>query len=291
MSINQSITKSKTKVMLLQATNVVTAPINLITQITNIAIEYAPKLAGAVVVYIIGCFLIGWIGKAVNKGLNAKKVDPSLQSFLYSMVKVLLNILLLLTVFGMLGVNLTSFAAILAGLAVGVGAALNGTLGNFAGGVMMLLFKPFKLGDLIEAQGHVGNVTEQGIFNTFLLSPENKTVILANGALSTGTIVNYTTHGNLRVDINMAIDPGVSIEKARKVAIDAMLALPDVLHTPAPEVSVLKVGDGMTTLAIRPYCAQKDYWTVFFGAQEAVKNAFDAHGVDGPIPHRVIINK
>ncbi|MBK7698265.1 MAG: mechanosensitive ion channel family protein [Saprospiraceae bacterium] len=202
-----------------------------------------------------------------------------------------MNILLLLTVFGMLGVNLTSFAAILAGLAVGVGAALNGTLGNFAGGIMMLLFKPFKLGDLIEAQGFTGTVTEQGIFNTFLLSPENKTIILANGALSTGTIVNYTTHGNLRVDLVMAVDPGVNIDHARKVAIDAMLKLPTVLDFPAPEVNVLKVGDGMTTLGIRPYCSQGDYWTVYFGAQEAIKNAFDANGIAGPIPHRVIINK
>jgi small conductance mechanosensitive channel len=277
--------------MLLQATEIVTAPINLVSQISKIAIEYAPKLAGAVVVYIIGSFIISRIGNLVRTALHAKKVDPSLQSFLYSMTKVLLNILLLLTVFGMLGVNLTSFAAILAGLAVGVGAALNGTLGNFAGGIMMLLFKPFKLGDLIEAQGFTGTVTEQGIFNTFLLSPENKTIILANGALSTGTIVNYTTHGNLRVDLVMAVDPGVNIDHARKVAIDAMLKLPTVLDFPAPEVNVLKVGDGMTTLGIRPYCSQGDYWTVYFGAQEAIKNAFDANGIAGPIPHRVIINK
>ncbi len=203
----------------------------------------------------------------------------------------MLKILLLLTVFGMMGVNLTAFGAILAGLAVGVGAALNGTLGNFAGGVMMLLFKPFKLGDLIEAQCFVGNVKEQGIFNTFLLTPENKTVILSNGALSTGTIVNYTTHGNLRVDISMAIDPGVSIDHARKVAIDAMNSIPEVLSSPAPEVSVLYTGGSMTTLAIRPYCARQDYWTIFFGTQEIVKNAFDAHGVAAHIPHRVIINK
>ena len=105
------------------------------------------------------------------------------------------------------------------------------------------------------------------------------------------TIVNYTTHGNLRVDLIMAVDPSVSIEKARTVATEAMLSHPKVLRTPAPEVNVLKVADGMTTLAIRPYCAQADYWDVFFGAQEKVKNAFDANNIPGPIPHRVIINK
>jgi small conductance mechanosensitive channel len=276
--------------MLLQ-TDIVASPLNLVTKITDIAFEYGPKLIGAIIVYLIGSMIIGWISKGITAMLKAKNVDASLQSFLSSFVSIMLKILLLLTVFGMMGVNLTAFGAILAGLAVGVGAALNGTLGNFAGGVMMLLFKPFKLGDLIEAQGHVGNVKEQGIFNTFLLTPENKTVILANGALSTGTIVNYTTHGNLRVDITMAIDPGVSIDHARKVAIDAMKSIPEVLSNPAPEVSVLNTGGGMTTLAVRPYCAQQDYWTVFFGAQEVVKNAFDAHGVAGPIPHRVIINK
>lgn len=277
--------------MLLQLTGALDSSTGFMSKIIDMGYTYLPKLIGAVLVYLIGSLIIKWICGLLKKALEIRKFDPSLQSFLYSLVKVLLSILLILTIFGMLGVNLTSFAAILAGLAVGVGAALNGTLGNFAGGVMMLIFKPFKLGDLIEAQGHVGNVIEQGIFNTFLLTPENKTVILANGALSTGTIVNYTTHGNLRVDLIMAVDPSVSIEKARTVATEAMLSHPKVLRTPAPEVNVLKVADGMTTLAIRPYCAQADYWDVFFGAQEKVKNAFDANNIPGPIPHRVIINK
>ena len=277
--------------MLLQLTGALDSSTGFMSKIIDMGYTYLPKLIGAVLVYLIGSLIIKWICGLLKKALEIRKFDPSLQSFLYSLVKVLLSILLILTIFGMLGVNLTSFAAILAGLAVGVGAALNGTLGNFAGGVMMLIFKPFKLGDLIEAQGHVGNVIEQGIFNTFLLTPENKTVILANGALSTGTIVNYTTHGNLRVDLIMAVDPSVSIEKARAVATEAMLSHPKVLRTPAPEVNVLKVADGMTTLAIRPYCAQADYWDVYFGAQEKVKNAFDANNIPGPIPHRVIINK
>lgn len=277
--------------MNLQISDVANAPLNLMGKITDLAMDYGPKLIGAVVVYLIGSMIIGWVSKAFSSVLNARKVDPSLQSFLSSFVSIMLKILLLLTVFGMMGVNLTAFGAILAGLAVGVGAALNGTLGNFAGGVMLLLFKPFKVGDLVEVGGHVGNVKELGIFNTFLLTPENKTVILANGAVSTGTIVNYTTHGNLRVDLSMAVDPSTKIEDARRVAIQAMKSLPEVLDVPAPEVSVLKVGDGMTTLAIRPYTKQEDYWTVYFGAQEAVKNAFDANGINAPIPHRVIINK
>ncbi len=277
--------------MLLQASEVISASTGFVAKITDLAFEYAPKVIGAIIVYLIGSWLIKWVSNLTQKALNARKFDPSLQLFLSSFIKTILTILLILTVFGMLGVPLTSFAAILAGLAVGIGAALNGTLGNFAGGVMMLVFKPFKLGDLIEAQGHVGNVKEQGIFNTTLLSPENKTIIIANGALSTGTIINYTTHGNLRVDLVMAVAPTVSIDKARKVAIEAMLSHPKVLKSPAPEVNVLKVGDGMTTLAIRPYCAQEHYWDVYFGIQELVKNAFDSNGVDAPVPHVVQLNK
>jgi small conductance mechanosensitive channel len=264
---------------------------NTLNFVKELAITYTPKLAGAIVVYLIGSVLIGWVSKLIQKTMNVKKVDVSLQSFLSSFVKVLLNILLLLTVFGMLGVNLTSFAAILAGLAVGVGAALNGTLGNFSGGVMMLLFKPFKVGDLIEAQGNTGTVLEQGIFNTTLLSAENKTIILANGAVSTGTIINYTTHGSLRVDINMAIGVEQSVDQARQVALEAMKSVPNILQNPKPEINILKIGDGMTMLAIRPYCVQSEYWNVFFGVQEVVKNAWDTHGIQGPIPHNVFITK
>ena len=144
----------------------------------------------------------------MRKAMSGKHYDASLQSFLISSVKVLLTILLLLTILGMLGVNLTAFGALLAGLGIAIGAALNGSLGNFAGGVMLLTFKPFKIGDLIEAQGQTGVVKELGIFNTVLLSSENKTIILASTEdYLPGTIINYTTHGNLRVDITMADCP------------------------------------------------------------------------------------
>lgn len=257
----------------------------------EMAIEYAPKVAGAILVYIIGSWIIKKIAQLLNKLFIKKNYDPSLRTFLSSLVRVALTILLMLSVFEMIGVKITAFAALLAGAGLAIGAALNGSLGNFAGGVMMLLFKPFKVGDMIEAQGQTGIVLEQGIFNTIILTADNKTVILPNGALSTGTIINYSAHGNLRVDLTMAIAPDMDIAKAREVAIAAMKQHPKVLDTPAPEVSVLKVGDGMVTLAIRPYTTQPDYWDVYFGVQELVKNAWDAHGVQGPVPHRVLIQK
>jgi small conductance mechanosensitive channel len=257
----------------------------------EMAIEYAPKVVGAILVYIIGSWIIKKIAQLLNKLFIKRNYDPSLRTFLSSLVRVALTILLMLSVFEMIGVKITAFAALLAGAGLAIGAALNGSLGNFAGGVMMLLFKPFKVGDMIEAQGQTGIVLEQGIFNTIILTADNKTVILPNGALSTGTIINYSAHGNLRVDLTMAIAPDMDIAKAREVAIAAMKQHPKVLDTPTPEVSVLKVGDGMVTLAIRPYTTQPDYWDVYFGVQELVKNAWDAHGVQGPVPHRVLIQK
>lgn len=255
----------------------------------EMAIAYAPKLLGAILVYIIGTWVIKKITQLLKKMFIKKNYDPSLRTFLSSLVSIALNILLLLSVFEMIGVKITAFAALLAGAGLAIGAALNGSLGNFAGGVMMLVFKPFKVGDMMEAQGQIGIVTEQGIFNTTILTADNKTVILPNGPLSTGTIINYTTHGNLRVDVTMAIAPNMQIDKAREVAIHAMQQHPKVLKSPLPEVSVLKVGDGMVTLAIRPYTTQLDYWDVYFGVQELVKNAWDNNGVEGPVPHRVII--
>lgn len=257
----------------------------------EMTIHYGGKLLGAVLTYVIGMWVIGHMAKLLQRLLLARKFDPSLQTFLISMAKVSMTVLLFLAVIGTLGVDITGFAALLAGAGLAIGAALNGSLGNLAGGVMLLVFKPFKVGDMIEGQGNTGIVQEMGIFNTVVLTADNKTVILPNGALSTGVITNYNTHGNLRVDITMAIAPDADLDEARKVAINAMLTHPAVLKTPAPEVSVLKVGDGMVSLAIRPYTHQATYWDVFFGVQELVKKAFDAYGIAGPVPHRVIIHK
>lgn len=261
------------------------------SQLVTIVVEYAPKLVGAIIAYIIGMWLIKKVCNGLGLVMNKRHYDPTLQAFLAALVKTGLSVLLILTVVGMLGVNTTSFAALLAGAGVAIGAALNGTLGNLAGGVMMLIFKPFKKGDLIEAQGSVGDVVELGVFNTTILSPDKKTIILPNGPLSTGVITNYTTNGYLRVDLVMAIAPSTSIDKAREVAIASMLTHPKVLKDPQPEVNVLKVGDGMVTLAIRPYTLQGDYWDVYFGVQELVKKSFDEKGVEGPTPTRIIINK
>ena len=276
---------------LLQADELISKGTGIVSRFIDSAIAYAPKIIGAIVFYVIGSWIIGKVGGLLRKTLAARNFEQSLQSFLVSFFKIACQVLLIITIFGILGVPMTSFAALIVGAGIAIGSALNGTLGNFAGGVMMLIFKPFRIGDIIEAQGVTGTVIEQGVFNTTLLTPDNKTVILPNGPLSTGVITNFNTHGNLRVDLSMAIALDVPIEKARQVAVQAMLRHPKVLQDPKPEVSVLKVGDGMTSLAIRPYTTQADYWDVYFGVQELVKNAFDSNDITGPIPHRVVIQK
>ncbi len=268
-----------------------TATSGYLAKIIDMCIEYAPKLLGAILVYIIGSWIINIICKGLGKVLNANQYDATLQSFLMSMVRIVLLILLIISVVGMLGIDTTAFAGVLAGAGLAIGAAMNGSLGNLAGGVMMLIFRPFKKGDMIDAQSQIGDVLELGIFNTTILTADKKTVFIPNGPLSTGVITNYTTSGYLRVDLMMTIDPAMNIDAARTVAIDAMLAHPQVLQNPTPEVSVLKSADGMVTLAVRPYCAQPNYWDVYFGCTELVKNAWDKAGILAPIPHRVIINK
>ena len=260
-------------------------------QFQNWIINFGPKLVSALLVFIIGLTIINWAARLAARSMKKRNMDASLQSFLASMVSVGLKVLLLITVAGMLGIQTTSFVAIIGALGLAVGLALQGSLANFAGGVLILVFKPFKTGDLIESSGQTGVVQEIQIFNTILLTPENKTVILANGAVSNNTIINYSKHGTLRVDISMAVAPDTDIRKAKDVAMEVLKNNDKVLAEPAPSVNVIKVGDGMVTLAIRPFTNQENYWDIFFGVQEQVKNAFDQNGIAGPTPTRIIINK
>jgi small conductance mechanosensitive channel len=252
---------------------------------------YGPKLLGAIIVFILGLYVTNWITRQISRAMNRRHLDVSLQSFLSSMISVGLKILLLITVAGMLGIQTTSFIAVIGALGLAVGLALQGSLANFAGGVLILVFKPFKVGDLIESQGQTGVVSEVQIFNTILLTPENKTVILANGAVSNNTIINYSRQGTLRVDITLAVAPSNDIQLVKKVVEEEMMRDPKILKDPKPSVNVQRVGDGMITLAVRPYANASDYWDVFFGVQEKLKTAFDQHNIAAPIPTRVILTK
>ncbi len=254
----------------------------LLDTASELAMLFAIKVFGAIFIFIVGSFLINKLIELIGRLMNKKDYDLSLQTFLMSFVKVALKILLLISIAGMIGIDITSFAALLAGAGVAIGAALNGSLGNLAGGVMMLVFKPFKVGDMIEAQNVIGTVKEMGIFATTILTADNKTTYIPNGPLSTGIITNYTRFGNLRVDLMMYIGLDQEIELAKVTAKEALAGHPKVLTSPAPEVCVFKISDSMIHMAIRPYTIQQDYWQVYFGVQELVKKAWDQAGIRPP---------
>jgi small conductance mechanosensitive channel len=251
---------------------------------------FGPKLVSALLVFVIGLTIINWASRMISKTMSKNQVDASLKSFLSSMVSVGLKVLLLITVAGMLGIETTSFVAIIGALGLAVGLALQGSLANFAGGVLILVFKPFKTGDLIESGGQKGLVLEIQIFNTILLTPDNKTIILANGAVSNGTIINYTKQGSLRVDINVTLAGDTNIDKAKQVAMDVMKANPLVLADPAPSVAVVGIAGGVT-ICMMPFTAQANFSAVFTSLQEEFKKAIDANNISGAIPTSIVISK
>lgn len=256
----------------------------ILDQFNNLIYTYGPKILGAIVVFIIGNYIIKLITNSFSKMLDKKKTDSSLKPFLKSLVSILLKIMLIISVLGMLGVQMTSFIAILGAAGLAVGMALSGTLQNFAGGVIILLFKPFKVGDYINAQGHSGIVKEIQIFNTILLELDNKTVIIPNGPLSTGSMVNYSTEPTRRVDFTFGIAYGDSVDKARKILFQLFKEDKRILTDPPSFVGLSEMADSSVNLTARAWVKGEDYWDVFFDINEKVYNVFNAEGISIPFP-------
>ncbi|MCI4666575.1 MAG: mechanosensitive ion channel [Bacteroidia bacterium] len=252
------------------------------------AIAYVPKILLALLLLVIGNAIINRVVKLIRKIINDRGLDESLKGFLGDMVNFALKAALIIAVLGIVGIETTSLVAVLGAAGLAVGLALQGSLSNFAGGVMILIFKPFKVGDLIQAQGHVGHVQEISIFVTKLMTPDNKLVIIPNGPLSNGDITNFSSLGKLRVDLVIGIGYNEDIKKAREVIMAAMKSDPKVLEDPAPSVSVLELADSSVNLAVRPYATPADYWDVYFGTYENAKIALDEAGIEIPFPQRVV---
>ncbi|HEX5155095.1 MAG TPA: mechanosensitive ion channel domain-containing protein [Parafilimonas sp.] len=252
---------------------------------------YGMKILGAILFFIIGLWITNAISKILSKLMMRRGFDVSLQSFLASLISISLKVLLLISVAGMVGIETTSFIAVIGALGLAVGLALQGSLANFAGGVLILLFKPFKVGDLIESNGQTGFVQEIQIFNTVVLTPENKTTIIANAMVSNGIITNYSRHGSLRVDLTISVAAENDIEKVRKVVLDVLNSDEKVLKTPPPGVFVSKLGGYFTELAVRPYATVENYWDVYFGTLEKIQHALGTNGITAPVPSQVLISK
>ncbi|GGG47403.1 mechanosensitive ion channel protein [Croceivirga lutea] len=253
--------------------------------------EYGPKVLGAILIYIIGSWIIKRIVKLAKKVMSKSNYDESLQRFLLNLISWALKILLILAVIGKLGVETTSFAAILAAAGLAVGLALQGSLSNFAGGVLIMIFKPYKIGDLIEAQGVLGAVKEIEIFTTKLITPENKLAIVPNGAMANGNIVNYTAEGKIRVDTVIGVAYEEDIKKTKEVLMNVLTSQEKVLKDPAPSVNVLELADSSVNFAVRPFCKPEDYWDVYFATYEGCKLALDEAGIEIPYPHEVQVEK
>jgi len=253
-------------------------------KVSGMVIEYAPKFLLAIFVLIVGLRIIKFLSGILSKNLTKKDVDPTLAPFAVNLLNWTLKIMLVISVAAMLGVETTSFIAVLGAMGLAVGLALQGTLGNFSGGVLLMIFKPYRVNDLIETQGQIGVVKEIQIFTTILASPQNKMVIIPNGPIMNGKIINYTILGKIRVDLTVGISYESDIEKAKKVLILEMTNHPLVLGDPAPFVGVSELADSSVNLAVRPYCEPKDYWTVYFDILEQSKLALDKNSIKIPFP-------
>jgi len=253
--------------------------------------KYAMNLVIAILILIIGLWLTKKIVKITKKLMAKKGVDLTLQKFIGDLVGWSLKILIFITAISQVGIETTSFIAILGAAGLAVGLALQGSLANFAGGALIMIFKPFKVGDLIEAQGEIGVVKEIQIFVTKIISPENKLVIIPNGILSNGNIKNYTEEGKLRVDLTFGVGYDEDIKKTKEVLMNVMLNNSKVLKDPAPSVNVSELADSSVNFAVRPWATPADYWDVYFGIIEEGKYALDKAGIEIPYPHQVEIRK
>ena len=247
-------------------------------------IEYGPRVLGGIVVLLIGFWVIKRVEKGLRKLMRKRNIDESLIPFLVTLTDIALKAMLIVSVASMFGIETTSFVAVLGAAGLAVGLALQGALQNFAGGVLILIFKPYKVGDLIEAQGEKGTVKEIQIFVTILLTPENKTVIIPNGAISNGNITNYTKQGVIRVDTVFGISYDSDIKKAKEILLKILTDHPKTLRDPAPFVGVKELADSSVNLAVRAYSIPANYWEVYFDVYEAGKIALDNGGITIPFP-------
>ncbi len=238
----------------------------------------------ALLVWIVGSFIIGKVVNLAAKAMERSKMDASLKPFLKSIMNAGLKVMLLLAVASTLGMEVTSFVAILSAMAFAVGLALQGGLANFAGGVMILTFRPFRVGDVISAQGYTGKVMEVQIFHTILFTPDNQTIILPNGPLSNGSIQNLTLQPTRRVDMTFGIGYDDNIDQARAAIYKVLLTCPHVTNPSETMVVITSLGDSSVNFGVRPWTETAHYWDVFLYMQEHIKKEFDAQNIGIPFP-------
>lgn len=245
----------------------------------NVIIDYVPRLVSAFVILLVGLYAIRFISRMAKKIMEKKEVERTLAEFLSSSLLWSLRALLFVTFISKLGIETTSFVAILGAAGLAIGMSLQGSLSNFAGGVLIIIFKPFRVGDTIEAQGVIGTVTDIQIFVTKLVSGNNQTILIPNGILSNGIITNYSVAGKRRADLVFSLSYDTDIKAAKTIVMEVMNNHPQVLKTPAPEVLVRDLTDSAIHLAIRPWSKNEDFGNVSSDILEQCKTAFDEKGI------------
>ena len=263
----------------------------LLKQLISMGVELGKSILLAIAIYIAGKFIIKLINKVVRQMLERRGVDATIQSFLKSFVSILLNILLIITVISALGVNTTSFAALLASVGVAAGMALSGNLQNLAGGPIILLFKPFKVGDFIEAQGTMGTVKEIQIIHTILQTVDNKEIFLPNGSLSSGSITNYNKMGTRRVDFTVSVEYGTDVEKVLNALKSIAVSDERILKDPAPFYALSALADSSVNFTFRVWVNSADYWGVYFDVNKRIYEDFNRIGISFPFPQLQIHQK
>lgn len=263
-----------------------------ITKIMEMVISYAPKVAGAILTLIIGFWIASTLAKIARKAMEKRNMDPSLTPFLTSFVAIGVKILVLLSAASMFGIEVTSFVAIFSALVFAIGMALQGNLSHMAAGIMILFFKPFKVGDLIVAQGYSGTVKEIQLFNTILTTLDNRIVIIPNGSVTSGPLENLTTNPKRKVPMTFGIGYPDDIDKAREVIQKVADACPHIDHNQKVDILISELGDSSVNFAVRPWCKTEDFWNVHFYMHEHIKKEFDKAGVGIPFPQMDIhLNK
>ena len=245
----------------------------------KVLIDYSPKLISAFLILFAGLYTIRLINRFIRSMMIKRDLDPTLTKFLSDILLWVLRVLLFITFISNLGIETSSFVAILGAMGLAVGLSLQGSLSNFAGGMLIILFKPFKVGHTIEAQGVVGTVSEIQIFVTKLINANNQTIFVPNGSLSNGTIINYSLQGFRRADLTIAISYDTDIKKAKDIITGVLNNNPKILKTPLAEVSVKNLTDNAIQLAVRPWANNEDFGAVFSETLESCKVAFDAAGI------------
>ena len=260
----------------------------VLQKIIDMALSAGKHILIAGVLFVVGRFIVRMLNRVVSKMLQRRHVDAGVQTFLRSLVNIVLNILLVITVIGALGVNTTSFAALLASAGVAIGMALSGNLQNLAGGLIVLLFKPYRVDDFIEVQGVQGKVREIQIFHTILVTVDNKVVYIPNGSTSSAVIVNYSREATRRVEWTIGIDYGEDVERARTAITEVLEADSRVLKEPAPFVAVSTLADSSVNIVVRVWVATENYWDVYHDTYRRIYDTFNGKGINFPFPQQTV---